>query len=281
MMNFKADNELLNKHINSVENDSNISLNVPERLSNPDTIVRNLMAAYKTYEFKKAPGNWVNRGPHSNFNMVVNKENLKRAARFLDTFIKAIKSRGHYFDFSDGKTFIVIQNEKLEIRLWEKSRVDNSRKKSKYESREFVPTGLLSIQYFDIWMRKEWSDTEYVKIEEKLPKIIGSLEYIAAEEAKERKEREISWELDRLDEERKEKIKLRRQQEVKLLEKLLSDSDNWNKAKRLRNFISHIEDNKLSTSNEFESMEQWINWAKKKADWIDPLVDGRDDILDS
>jgi hypothetical protein len=280
MLNFKSDNELLSKHIESVENDSKVNLKVPEKLSKPDPIVSSLINAYKTYKVKRAPGNWVNRGPGSNFSMVVTQKNLKRATLFLDTFIKAIKVRGHRFEIDLSNTFIVIGNEKLEIRLWEKSRIENSQVKSGYNRREFIPTGLLSVQYFDIWMRKEWSDTEYTKIEEKLSKIIGSLEYIAYEEAKDRKERELLWELDRLEAERKEKAKLRKQDELKLFEKLLLDSDKWHKALKLRNYISYVETNSIELSSQFGTVSEWIIWAKSKADWLDPLVKKKDEILD-
>jgi hypothetical protein len=58
---------------------------------------------------------------------------------------------------------------------------------------------------------------------------------------------------------------------------LLAEYENWEKANRKRGFIkvkaSMYED------NDPEYVE-WKEWAEKKADWVDPLVDYEDPILE-
>ncbi len=51
---------------------------------------------------------------------------------------------------------------------------------SKYASRDFVMTELLCVQmYEDTWNRKEWKDTPYSAIEEKLIRVMAYIELYA------------------------------------------------------------------------------------------------------
>jgi hypothetical protein len=61
--------------------------------------------------------------------------------------------------------------------------------------------------------------------------------------------------------------------ELKAFRELLENAKRWENAKTLRNFISALQ--------EIPNLapEDWLNWAKRKAEWYDPTVNGNDPYL--
>ena len=58
-------------------------------------------------------------------------------------------------------------------------------------------------------------------------------------------------------------------------EKLMSNSEKWNKANLLRDYILAVE-TKANENNQIDSdTNKWIQWAKNKADSLDPLIDDK------
>jgi hypothetical protein len=49
----------------------------------------------------------------------------------------------------------------------------------------------------------------------------------------------------------------------------------------LREFIAAVEDRALRNGDLMSEKRQWIEWANAKAEWLDPLVQRADPILDS
>ncbi len=88
-------------------------------------------------------------------------------------------------------------------------------------------------------------------------------------EEKRRREAEIRrYELDKLRREEEEKYKE--------LEEAVMD---WNKAQIIRNFVDAIEHNLKKSKKEPVELLDWINWARKKADWLDPLTTNKDSVM--
>ncbi len=50
---------------------------------------------------------------------------------------------------------------------------------------------------------------------------------------------------------------------------------------QLREYISVVEDRARRTGDLSPELTQWIDWARAKADWIDPLLHVSDIILDA
>jgi len=67
-------------------------------------------------------------------------------------------------------------------------------------------------------------------------------------------------------------------EEMKLLEQAVMD---WDKAEKIRSFADRLE----KEINNVEDLEKknrliaWLDWARSKADWIDPLTEKEDDLL--
>ena len=65
------------------------------------------------------------------------------------------------------------------------------------------------------------------------------------------------------------------------LRALFRDASRLQRANRLREFITAVEDRAHHDGELTPEKQQWIEWAKAKADWIDPLVRRSDPILDT
>ena len=53
------------------------------------------------------------------------------------------------------------------------------------------------------------------------------------------------------------------------------------RANRLREFIATVEDQARREDELSPEKQRWLEWAKAKEDWLDPLVRRSDPILDA
>lgn len=269
-------NQELEDHVKAVETDPKINLKVPAELKNPHPMIKSLhfnsSKSWGSYHGQKAyPGD-------KNFDVIVGKSNLMRAKLILDTFFKAIEGRGHSIVIDEEHSYLEAFGEKLRIRFWEKSKYIGNQNENIYRDMEL--SGILSIQYFRIgnYVEREWSDATYVKLEEKLGRVIGSLEFYAKKEKAERLEREERWRVQKIKEELIKEKNARKEKEFKNFKTLLDQSLRWEKAQSIRAFLNQIQNNP-DEWKETENLNEWISWAKDKADWLDPTIKKSDPLL--
>jgi Ulp1 family protease len=114
-----------------------------------------------------------------------------------------------------------------------------------------------------------------------LAKIIAKLELLAQSE-KEWKERSRIARLEREEEEKRlAAIKKRKDEEITKFNKLVALSEQHNKTLLIRQYIEAVKEKAINTNNLTPEKQEWINWATDKADWLDPLINKPDVILDS
>lgn len=265
----------------SVESDPRLKLQVPSKLSKPHPMVSELNFDRKYFDrFNSRDEKVTNQG--NTFDSVVGKSNRNRAKLILDTFIKAIEQRGHKILNKDGNTLILIFGEELKIRLWEKSRFIDKKLNSGV-SRDMELSGELYIQYIThgCHVERQWGDSVDIKLEDKLARVIGSLEYIGKKERDQRIKREQYWQEQKIKESIRKELNDKKQTEFNNFKLLLSQSVRWERSQSLRAFISHIEENTYLTIEGIENRQDWIKWAMAKADWYDPTVVKNDDQLNA
>ena len=149
---------------------------------------------------------------------------------------------------------------------------------TKYGSSQYIPTGELIFKMGKYAGEREWRDGKS-KVEEMLAKIMAKLEIYAAEE-KIQKERNRIWHLNYEAElKRKEEIKQRRNEELEKFNKLLKLSEQYNKSLIIRKYIVAKKEKAQNENSLDQETQEWLNWANKKADWIDPLVNYEDELL--
>ena len=91
------------------------------------------------------------------------------------------------------------------------------------------------------------------------------------EEIRYREEQEKRWQLKQLQEKELEKLK-----------QLETGALDWQKSSIIMNYLNELEKQLPTYSNNPEQLKQileWIDWAKGKAEWLNPLIAKRDPIL--
>lgn len=257
-----------------IENDPNAPLTVPETITKPDI----LTIQTKDYWKGKIKFNSYSEDNRIVYPIRVGKECEKRALLFMDTFTKLLRYRGHTWSKEYSYTGVLIDTVFIEIDLREASkRIPPT---TKYGSSQYIPTGEFIIKMGKYSGEREWRDGK-VKVEEMLAKIMAKLEIYAAAE-KIQKERNRIWHLNYQAElKRKEEIKQRRNEEVEKFNKLVKLSEQYNKSILIRKYIEAKKEKAQNENTLDQETQEWINWANDKADWIDPLINKKDEILDA
>ncbi len=261
-----------------IENHLQSILNVPEKLTNPDRLI-----VEAKEKLLKSNEDWQYKGTVSSGNgyldIRVGKNNLSRMLRLVDTLIKSVKARGFEIQVTNQETCVVMGEFNFQLVFRERFKKEIISNDS-YNNFIYKPTDKFYIQV-KRYHHKEWRDGKKL-LEQQISTIVAELELKAAE-----------WKAYRIqqnkeEEERQEKIRLlkefRQKQETELenFKHLIEDSERRHKATNLRNYIDEVEKRKeIRTQHNIENMhlDNWLNWARKKADWYDPFVEGNDELL--
>ena len=258
-----------------IENSNAQFLTVPDRLANPDPLV---LAAGETLT-QGQPG-YYDGLVHTfceQLTIKVAPGNVKRALCFVDTLIKLLRARGHDIKLAYERTYLVVAEEDIEINFRERLKKANTGGSG--ESMRFVPTGVLSLNARFGLDSASWKDGK-LPLEKQLAKILAKLEIKGKELKKERTEREKYWaaqaEKERMERERKE----RKEKELSDFKHLLAQARRWRESLMLREYIEAVEQQVMANGTAPETVQTWLAWARKKADWYDPMVQGDDELLE-
>jgi len=259
-----------------IENDPNLPLKVPLRLSKPDRLIStaNECLTNEKLHFSHYAGMVNTR--RGMLNIRVTQRNVSRALRFMDSIIKLLRARGHDISVGNHKTYAKVFGEEFEIYLREKYKATEI--KDKWGFRHYDSTGELALIYGDIY-KKEIKDGKD-PLENKMAKVLAKLELEGLKEKAKRIEREKYWheqeEKERIVRERKERI----EKEKNDFKDLFNQAERWNQSLFLRSYIEKVEVSYSAKGENLpEEIKSWAEWAKQKADWYDPLVNMKDPFL--
>jgi hypothetical protein len=251
------------------EQTSDVSLRVLGRLTKPETLVE---AARKDLE-KKSPWNFGHDAGMVScskdlLDITVSPRNVGRAIRFMDALIKIIKGRGNSILIESGKTYAVIEGEKVKIVFREKrKRVEVP---GKYSSFEYKPTGILCFKMVIFYKDTEWTDGK-ILLENQLYSIVSVMEA----KAKEHKQKMLRWKIESEKEEEERRVirqqKERRIKELEAFKRLLDEAQEWRQVDILRKYIDKVEAKVLEKGPASEDLKTWLTWAREMADKYDPL----------
>ena len=242
--------------------------------------------------------------PKEVLDLAVTGESLERAIELMTTLLDALQPLG--FDVrvnkSAGKTELIQNGTILSLRMWEK--IDRKphvvtaaeqRKQDQYYSAshrgprldyphipqfDYVPTGRLTITVGG-WGGRNWNDTLRSRLESRIDEVVGGIvacmEKHRIELAEEARKKALYEEA----RDRYESEVRRRQEERGKLSQLRRDAARHWRAMRLREYIAAFEARAHESGPLSPEARDWIAWARAKADWIDPLTDVTDPILDA
>ncbi len=156
-----------------------------------------------------------------------------------------------------------------------------------YDKYDYNPSGRLTLlikSYLRSVARKTWSDGKQQRIEECLNAFVvglikASVEMKAEELESERRHRErLEEERRRMDEER------RRREEEERFQSLSTQASNWNKSQDMRAYLNAVKQFAIVEHGEIlpgSRLDRWLTWAYEQANRIDPIIQGRNSILDA
>ncbi len=236
--------------------------------------------------------------------IAVTSDSLDRALRLMDALVKKLISRGVAIsiDSSRGETILELDGVKLPLSISEQikrtnhvvtpeeqSKLDRQAKRTYgspnysylYLPRyDYHPTGSLTITV-GRWPARNCRDTTNTTLEERLGEVVNNV----FEVAKIVKERELEMaraaEERRLAAERYELASQRLEEEKEAFEELESGANNFERSRRILAYVLAVERQAQDSGSMTSELESWIAWAKQKAEWLNPVNEISDLILDA
>jgi len=208
-------------------------------------------------------------------------KSLDRALSIFFTVIKALRLRGHNIKITNDRTYAVINTEEIQINITERKKQDpNSENPRSNYYRIF--SGELHFNILDEYNRIKdtYKDTIHTRIEDKIVSIVAYLE-IRSEKIKEERIEEEQRRIIREKEERERKeFEEKKKSELKEFKSLFTMAERLHKTNILRQYISAYEEFVNQSGEMDEEIAGEIQWAKEKADWLDPFISKKDKYMD-
>ena len=286
-------------HIESVMEAGN-QLLVPDELINPFPLIektaKSLCGAGADDHGMVRP-----RAKHC-LDVRVGKESIDRAARIMDTLMKALDARDIELVHTENKewgTQLVVDGEALGFRLEEKARREKYiptpaeqkglDKDSWYRYRlpddKFFPSGDLSLKLdtgYSSGLRSTWADGKQQRVEKCLNKFIATA-YKAAAHQKAGRIRHEKEEREREERRRRNEI-LRREieKEQKHLDDFTEQVKAWKEAQQLRAYVQAARSAdyySIGAITGGRDINDWCAWALEQANRLDPTITSPPSVL--
>lgn len=218
----------------------------------------------------------------------VGKQSIPRALRIMDTLVKGLEKRGYKFahekDRHHETLFVEIQGEKFRLSLREKRkmiRLTAAESEKTWGRVRYEANGLLELEAcpkdWD-YSAVRWTETETRRLDDRLNGIVIDL-LVAVENERLRRQRAREAEVMRREAEVR---RWKQEQEQRDLEKKIAELDSivdrWANAGRIRAFVTDVYETHRKHNSIIEDgseLGEWLNWALRHADSIDPLGLGR------
>lgn len=256
-------------------NETSLNFSVTDRLSKPDTLIIDAKRELDDFQKKRSfRTDGIISTSGSQISISVAKENIPRSLRFMDAFIKLIKKRGHSIKINSS-TKIIINNQEIVVRFRE---IMKRGQHPEYSWVSKIPSGILSFR-IDSHKTAEWRDSEKRPLEARLVDILAKLELVSQDMEAYQIMLEKGWEEQRIRREIEEEIKRKREKELLDFKSLINSSGRWHKSESLRNYLDAFENKAREKGNLDENIMEWLNWARKKADWYDPFIESDDEVF--
>lgn len=255
--------------------DKNAPLKIPEKLTKPDGLIAQTKDSKNNYDFYNYRTSKIDL-----LSIYVEKDNFNRALIIMDMFVKLLRYRGHSFkrDINGEGPHIMIKEISFPFSIREaKKRIPPE--KNSYGS-TYIPTGILVLKIGESYNAQEWKDGT-IKLENQLAKIVAKLEIDAEKELIRQEESRIYWLKYEEEKERKNQIKRRKDEEIQKFNKLVELSKQYSLSRLIREYINAEYERAVDKNNLTPEKMEWIKWANDKADWLDPVINKTDDILDA
>ena len=199
------------------------------------------------------------------------KKLQKRALNFMNIFIANAELRGINIKFNLGTCYVELYNQTIQINLRQKYHREKRITEGGWSTHDFVKSDKLEFQT-GYTNKKSWLDTDNIKIEEQIPKILDYIENDCTMWHKCHIKNEIIRNKRALEEQKQQELeRLQKIEEERKLQ-LYTDAENWQRAELLRKFMEAKKEDAISKGNINEETEEWMEWVTSKINELDPLI---------
>ena len=241
--------------------------------------------------------------PTEVLNICVTEGCIDRALRIADSLLKSAIAVGFSIEVHEdqGSSFLVGRGTRLELAITEHvarsvhvlTQTEERARKRYFDAPgyqqvpypnipefDWTPSGRLTIAVGG-YPRRCWNDTDRTPLERRWSNIIAGIVALA-ETTREREEesRRRQQHRDELRARYEAAVKLRND-EREQYRALTREAAAFRRANDLRTYIAAVERQLAQDGAMTSENEEWIEWARAKADWLDPLIDVSDPILDA
>jgi len=208
---------------------------------------------------------------------------LDRALSIMNALVFALEAEGLGLTVSDTTISVEVFGQSISFGIEEELRLKERREVKSYFSTRlekiYECSGNLTFRVSTTaaGIRACWSDGKRKSLEEHLPKLIGGILRNARSlriEQEVRKQRELEWERQSRDEVERIRKTGEEQQRFENLVKCVND---WEKAEKIRTFVNayqKMSEERGEPTTPESPRGQWLAWARRKADQLDPLQFG-------
>ena len=253
-----------------IEKEHKHLLRVAKRLNSPDKLIEEIQNSVKDRKYRAYNG-LIDVQWFGVFDLKVSSTHLSRALRILNTLIGVLQERGHIIVKGYRHTSVEVFGSEISISMREKLK---RREKQDFWGNPYEPRGILAI-FVDRWSNTEYKDGKQ-PLEVQIPRIIAMIELKGEEERIRREEYEEEQRQEEIRRKKHEELEDKKDAELVSFRSLLLNSERWHKAENLRNYIDEYEEK--AQPNDVK-LQDWLAWARRKADWYDPFINAEDQLL--
>lgn len=244
--------------------------------------------------------------PKEVLNIAVTQASIDRALGIADTLLKELVAQGFevevnseqgitLFRWSETGTVLEftltehVRRTRHEITEAEEQARKRYRERSHWNSAmsyphvpryDYTPTGNLTLQ-MGRRLSRTWKDTPKTQLEQRFGEVISGILSLVQETLTREQEEARRKEAHRLAVERFEFLTQQRTHEAERFKQLEASVADWERATRLRSFADAVETAARLVGDLSADKVTWLAWARAKADWLDPLIQVSDPILDA
>lgn len=259
-----------------IRSNKSLFFNVSDRLSVPDNII---LKTKENIESKKvsdsySPVKGTVQTDRGFISIMVSPENITRSLRILDNLIKNFKTLGYKVEINDEGLNVVAYDDKMTIYVREKSNASETIDKYGWKNRDLIANGKLAIkinrigtfEFVDTNKRlvEDQIENILIKIENEFQRIFEMRQQWKVEQQKQEEIRKIA--------EAKQKLK---DDELGRFIQFYNAAHRWKKYMILKEYFEFID----NQSNKSSENKVWLEWASKKLDWYNPILEIDDELL--
>ena len=187
--------------------------------------------------------------------------------------IRGEKVRFEFYELQRVKKHIITDEEKKELDKYNRRKIWTEPKIRK-DDHVFNGRLVFNVKEDRSWDRVNFrfADGKNTSLENQLVEIVIALYEMSEIEKQTRLEAEAKQKEEEIRVEKEKLFVEMYNKELAKTKKLIQDSKDYQQAKMIRDYIEYV-------SGKGDNNDEWISWAMKKADWIDPYICEEDDIF--